>query len=72
MAEKVKKQLTPLDIIAVVGATSLEESFRLVENLRRRMDLLAFSKDGIFTTAILLLSCFDGTRKNVSSEMFTF
>ena len=66
MAENVKKRLTPL-----VGATRLQESFRLVVNLRRRMDLLACSKAGIFTTAILLLSRLNGTRKNVSSEMLT-
>ena len=63
MAENVNKRLTPLDITAVVGATRLQESFRLVANLRRRMDLLACSKAGIFTTAILLLSRFDGTKK---------
>ena len=34
------------------------------------MDLLVCSKAGIFTTAIFLFF-FDGTRKNVSSEMFT-
>ena len=45
--------------------------FRLVVNLRHRMDLLACSKAGIFTTTILLLSCLDSTRKNVSSEMLT-
>ena len=71
MAESMKKWLNPLDITAVVGATRLQESFRLVVNLRRCMDLLACSKAGIFTTAILLLSRFNGTRKNVSSEMFT-
>ena len=63
MAENVKKRLTPLVITAVVGATRLQESFRLVVNLRRRMDLLACLKAGIFTTAILLLSRLDGTRK---------
>ena len=71
MAENVKKWLTTLDITAVVGATRLQESFRLVVNLRHRMDLLACSKAGIFTTAILLLSHLDSTRKNVSSEMLT-
>ena len=55
----------------MVGAKRLEESFRLVVNLRCRMDLVVCSKAGIFTTAILLLSRFDGTRENVSSEMFT-
>ena len=39
MAENVNKWLTPLDITAVVGATRLQESFRLVVNLRGRMDL---------------------------------
>ena len=71
MAENVKKQLTPLDITAVVGATRMQESFRLVVNLRCCMDLLVCSKAGIFTTAILLLSHLDGSRKNVSSEMLT-
>ena len=61
MAENVKKQLTHLDISAVVGATRLQESFRLVVNLRRCMDLLVCAKAGIFTTAILLLSHHDGT-----------
>ena len=63
MVENMKKRLTPLDITAVVGATRLQESFRLVVNLRRCMDLLACSKAGIFTAAILLLSRLDGTRK---------
>ena len=63
MAENVKIRLTPLDITAMVEATRLQESFRLVVNLRRRMDLLACSKAGIFTTAILLLSRLDGTPK---------
>ena len=67
MAENVKKGL---DITAMVGATRLQESFRLVVNLRRCMDLLACAKAGTFTTGILLLSHFNGTRKNVSSEMF--
>ena len=67
MAKNMGKRLTPLDITAVVGATRLQESFRLVVNLIRRMDLLACSKANIFTTAILLLSRFDGTQKNVSS-----
>ena len=71
MAENVKKRLTLLDITAVVGATRLQESFRLVVNLRRRMDLLVCSKASILTTAILLLSRLDGTQKNVSSEMLT-
>ena len=61
----------PLDITAVVGARRLQESFRLVVNLRICMDLFACSKTGIITTVILLLSPFDGTRKNVSSETFT-
>ena len=63
MAENVKKQLTPLDITAVVGATRMQESFRLVVYLRRCMDLLVCSKSGVITTAILLLSRLDGTRK---------
>ena len=46
MAENLKKRL---DITAVVGATRLQESFRLVVNLRCCMDLLVCSKAGILT-----------------------
>ena len=44
ISENVKKRLTPLDITAVVGATRLQESFRLVVNLRRHMDLFGVFK----------------------------
>ena len=71
MSKNMEKRLTPLDIIAVVRATRLQKSFSLVVNLRRRMELLACSKAGIITTAILFLSHYNGTRKNVSSEKFT-
>ena len=64
MAKNVRKWLTPLDITAVVGATRLQESFRLVVNLRRHMDLVC-SKAGIFTTASTV------PEKNVSSETLT-